>query len=158
MSFRDLVDTASASALADHLYPTETSVWNRYCREYSTRFHTPLTEVFALDPYLVLYQVNADNLSDFNAEERVDELRDILGSISDPNYDAKKEQAIREEMRQIEEREKLRLERGEAVHSSLEKDKRVFVKEELSNSKPLPKSGGLNLGLINKLNNQDTEG
>ena len=73
----------------------------------------------------------------------------------DKDYDIKRERAIREELRQIEEREKLRLERGEAVHPSLEKDKRVIAKEE---PKPLPRSGGINMDLVNKLNNSDKEG
>lgn len=159
MSFRDLLDTASAQSLADHLSPTEISVYERYCREYSSRFHTALTDVMTLDPYFVVRMVNSDNLSEFNAEERMEDLFDMLGSLSDENYDQKREKAIREEMRQIEEREKLRLERGEAIHPSLAKDKRVITKEgEAPKPKELPKSGGLNLSAINRLNNSDNEG
>lgn len=155
MSFRDLLDTSQALALASKLYPDELSIWSRYCREYSSRFHTPLLEVRALDPLFVLEQVNADNLSDFNPEENMDQVMEMIGILSDKDYDIKRERAIREELRQIEEREKLRLERGEAIHPSLEKDKRVIAKEE---SKSLPRSGGINMDLVNKLNNSDKEG
>jgi hypothetical protein len=158
MSFRDLLDSASAQALADHLSPTETSVFEKYCREYSSRFHTPLLDVMALDPYFVARMVNSDNLSEFNASERMEDLFDMLGSLGDENYDAKKEKAIRDEMAQIEERERLRLERGEAIHPSLEKDKRVIVKDQPPKPKELPKSGGINMGLVNQLMNSDKEG
>jgi hypothetical protein len=156
MSFRDLLDTASAQALADHLNPSEISVWEKYCREYSTRFHTPLLAVMDLDPLFVTRMVNSDNLTDFNAEERLEDLHDIVGQLKDPEWDSKKEKAIREELRQIEERERQRVERGEAIHPSLEKDKRVITKDQPS--KELPRSGGLNMSAINRLNNQDREG
>lgn len=157
MSFRDLLDTASSLALSDLLSPTEISTWEKYCREYSSRFHTELLSVMDLDPLFVIQQVSADNLSGLDIEERLPEIFEMIYSLQDENYDSKKEAAIREEMRQIEEKEKLRLERGEAIHSSLAKDKRVIVKDELP-KKELPKSGGINMGLINKLNNQDREG
>jgi hypothetical protein len=156
MSFRTLIDTAQCLALADKLHPTEEAVWERYCREFSTRFSTPLMEVRSMDPLFVLTQVNGDNLSDFNPEENMESLMEMIGSLSDPEYDLKKERAIREENRQIEERERLRLERGEAIHPSMEKDKRVITKEQPP--KELPKSGGLNMSAINRLNNQDREG
>ena len=152
MSFRDLLDTASAQALADHLSPTEISVWERYCREFSTKFHTPLVEVQSMDPLFVVKQVNANNLEDFNAEERLPDLLDMLGSLSDPDYDAKKERAIREEMRGIEEQEAERIKNNEPVHHSLVKDKRVITKEQPP--KELPKSGGVNFSYLENYENE----
>ena len=162
MNFRDLIDTASSLALSDHLSPTEISVWERYCRDFSSKFATPLLEVRAMDPLFVLQQVSADNLSEFNAEENMENLFEMLGSLADPDYDIKKERAIREEMAQIEEREAERIREGRAVHSSMEKDKRVISADQPPKEKPpvqqLPKSGGLNMSAINRLNNQDNEG
>ena len=157
MSFRDLIDTAQSIAISEKLVPDETAVWERYCREFSTRFSTPLMEVRSMDPLFVLCQVNCDNLSDFDVEERLDDLKDLLGSLSDKDYDIKKERLFREEMRKIEEEEALRLEEGRAVHPSLEKDKRVIAKDQ-PKPKEMPKQGGINMGLINQLNNQDKEG
>lgn len=157
MSFRDLIDTATAIALADKLHPTEEAVWARYCREFSIRFSTPLVEVRAMDPLFVITEVNAENLSDFNPEEQLDALLDMLGSLQDPNYDAKREQSIREELRELAEQDQLRREEGRAIHPSLEKDKRVIVKEEHKPTE-LPKAGGLNMEAIRRLNNQDSEG
>lgn len=157
MSFRDLIDTSAALALADKLQPTEVSIWERYCRDFSVNFATPLLEVHKLDPLFVMREVNALNLSDFEPEENIERLFEIVGSLSDPDYDHKKEMALKEEIRQIEEREAKRLKNNEPVHESLGKDKRVIAKEE-SKPKELPKSGGINMGLINKLNNQDREG
>jgi hypothetical protein len=157
MSFRDLLTTSQILALSEKLHPDEIAVYERYCREFSTRFSTPLLEVRALDPLFVLTQVSCDDLANFNPDENLDALLDMIGSLSDKNYDQKREAAIREEMRLIEEREAERLEKGEAVHASLEKkDKRVIAPDQ---PKPqMPKSGGINMGLINQLNNSDKEG
>ncbi len=108
-----------------------------------------------MDFLFVANQVAADNLSSLDIDERLPEIFEMIYSLQDPSYDAKKEAAIREEMRQIEEREEQRLREGRAIHPSLEKDKRVIDKEEL---RPLPKQGGINFGLINQLNNKDKEG
>ena len=157
MSFRDILEAGQALALADKLHPTEEAIWAHYCREFSTRFHTPLLEVRNYNPLFVIQEVNGDNLSDFNPEEQIESLMEMIGTLSDREYDIKKERAIREEMRQIEEREKLRIERGEAIHSSLEKDKRIIAKEQPPVPKELPKSGGVNMALINQLNSSDKE-
>src|SRR5665213_2379624 len=141
MSFRDLLDTASSLALADKLAPTEISIWEKYCREYSTRFSTSLTLVMDMDPLFVIRMITSDNLSELDIEERLPEVFEMIYSLSDPSYDSKKEQAIRDEMAQIEEREAERIRKGEAIHSSMEKDKRVIVKDQPTQ---LPKSGGLN--------------
>lgn len=156
MSFRDLIDTSAALALSEKLFLTEEAVWERYCREFSIKFSTPLMQVRELDPLFVMTQVNCENLAAFEPEENMDQLWEMLGQLKDKDYDHKKEMAIREEMRQIEEREKQRLENGEAIHKSLEKDKRIIAKDPIP--KDMPKNGGINMGLINKLNNQDREG
>lgn len=157
MSFRDLIETSQALALADKLVPSELSVWERYCREFSINFNTPLLQVRELDPLFVMTQVNAQNLSEFDPEERLEDLLDMVGSLGDRDYDFKKERAIRDEMRKIEEAEALRIKEGRAIHSSLEKDKRVIGKDQ-SKPKEIPKSGGLNMDAIRRLNNQDSEG
>lgn len=157
MSFRALIDTAQCIALADKLHPSEVAVWERYCREFSQRFATPLLEVQAMDPLFVLQQIMADNLSEFDPEERLEDVLDLLGSLEDPEYDAKRERIIREQLRKMEDEERERLKSGRAVHPSLEKDKRVIVKDD-PKIKELPKSGGLNMQAINRLNNQDSEG
>jgi hypothetical protein len=157
MSFRLLLEAAQAQSLADKLAPTEVAIWESYCRSFSVRFSTPLLQVMAMDPFFVVQQVNSDQLSEFEPEERLDDLRDMLGHLSDPSYDAKREQAIREELRQLEEQEAERLREGREIHPSLKKDKRVIAKEE-PKPKELPKSGGIRMDLINQLNNQDKEG
>lgn len=156
MSFRTLIETAQSLAIADKLAPTEIAIWERYCREFSTRFSTPLLEVQKMDPLFVMTQVSGDNLSDFNPEENMQSLWEMLGSLSDPNYDINKERAIQDEMRQIQEREEKRLKEGRPIHESLGRNKKVITKDQLP--KELPKSGGLNMDAIRRLNNQDKEG
>ena len=154
MSFRDIVDFCQLSALSAKLQPDEVDYWHYYCREYSKRFHEPLSKVKEMNPELVLSEVFADQLSDWDVEERFEDILDLVGSLSDPEYDMKKERAFREETRKMVEEDRQRIKEGRAVHSSLEKDKRVIVKEA---PRELPKSGGLNMGLINQLNQANKE-
>lgn len=157
MPFRDLLETAQSLALADKLQPNEVAVWEYYCREFSTKFSTPLLEVRNLDPLFVIKEVSSLNLSELNVEEHLIEVQEMIASLLDPEYDVHKERAIREELRQVQEREEERLREGKAIHPSLEKDKRVITKEDTL-PKNLPKSGSLNMNLINQLNNSNKEG
>ena len=162
MSFRDLLETAQALSLANRLYPDEAAIWHKYCRAYSKTFSEPLSKVLEMDPLTVFSAVFSDNLDEWDIEERLQETFDLIYSLQDPNYDAKKEAAIREEIRQIEERERIRLEKGEAIHPSLAKEKHIITKDQSPKKetppKELPKSGGIRMDLINKLNNSDNEG
>jgi len=159
MSFRELLETAQSIALSEKLHPTEVSIWYKYCREFSTRFHTSLIEVLTLDPEFVVHQVTSDQLSTWNTEERIDDVLDLIGNLSNPNYDQEKEKALREEMRQIVEEEKRRVEMGEAIHSSLDTSKKFGDKpKEDTGEKELPKSGGINMSLIKQLQNEEKEG
>lgn len=153
MSFRELLETSQAIALADKLHPTEVSIWHRYCREFSKKFNVSLVETLKLDPEFVFTQVYSDQLSDWEPEEQIDNIRDLLGSLSDPDYDASKERAYREEMQQILEEEKERLEEGRAIHESLEK--KTFGEKPKEQNKELPKSGGINMNLINQLRDEN---
>lgn len=157
MSLRDILETAQAISLASVLAPDEEEVWKRYCRTYSKTFSEPLTQVLSMDPLTVFSAVFSDQLDEWNIEEKLPEVFEIIYSLQDRDYDIKKERAIREEMRLLEEREAERIRDGRAVHSSLEKDKRVIAKEQPI-PKDLPKSGGLNMNAINRLNSQDKEG
>jgi len=163
MSFIDVLQTAQALALADKLQASEISVYEDYCRRYSQKFYTPLLEVMALDPAFVIKMVYADQLSDWDKEERIDDLRDLLGHLSDPDYDQKKEQAIRDEMRRIVEDEADRVRTGRSIHKSLEKKViKSFEEATSENTKPeaekLPSQGGLNFEAIRRLNNSENEG
>lgn len=157
MSFRDLLETAQAVSLSDRLAPDESAIWHKYCRTYSKTFSEPLSQVLNMDPLTVFKAVFSDQLDGWEFEENMDSLWEMIGSLKDRDYDAKKEKAIRDELHQIEERERQRIENNEPIHPSLGKNKQVITKDQ-PKSKELPKSGGLNMSAINRLNNQDREG
>ena len=148
MSFRDLIESSQATALANKLNPNEYEIWLRFCREYSKRFNTPLKQVMQEDPEWVITQIYSDNFSDWNVEEKLYDILDIIGSLSDPEYDVKVERAKREELEKIIQEERDRLARGESIHTSLNKNKK---------KKELPKSGGINLDLIKQLEKDEKE-
>jgi len=160
MSFRELIETCQSIALADRLIPSDEANWHYFCREYSKTFHTPLHEVLKMQPEFICTTMFSESFAKLDLEEQMDDITDIIGSLSDPEYDIKRERAYREEMRKIVEEENLRLESGEAVHPSLEKDKAIIAPPNESNEefKEPPKSGGINMNLIRQLQNQDKEG
>lgn len=162
MFLKEMAETAQSVALACKLYPTETSIYERVCREYSKLFYTELTKVYELNPEFVFTQVYANNFDSWDEEERLPDIYDLIGSLSNPDWDADKERTIREENEKIVEQEKQRIRKGKAVHESLEKDKMKFVKEEekpieKTPPKELPKSGGINFELIKHLQNEERE-
>jgi hypothetical protein len=155
MSFRDFIETFQSQALSDKLAPSDQASWNYICREYSKIFHTPLHEVFKLSPEFVCLHIFAEQLSNVDIEENLELLQDKLSALLDPEFDIKRERAYREELKQIQEQENLRLAEGRAVHPSLDKKtKKEPPKEELPSD--LPKQGGLSAALIKQL--QDKEG
>ena len=159
MSFKEIEDTAQAVAISERLSPTFEYIWNRYCRVYSELFNEPLSLVLAMDPYYVCHQVFSSKLDKLDLDDNIENIQDIIASLEDPNYDINKERAYREQMKRIEDEEELRVKEGRAVHESLEKENYVFKKEEPTPEMPkdLPKSGGLNMNLINQLKNDDRE-
>jgi hypothetical protein len=136
------------------LLPNEEAVWHKYCRAYSKAFSEPLSQVLKMEPLIVLTTVFSDQLDEWDVEERHEELNDLVCSLQDPEYDSKKERAIRDELRKIQEEEDDRLANNLSVHPSLEKGKKAT--QDKSN-KELPKSGGINMGLLNRLINSDNE-
>lgn len=160
MSFRDLIETSQSIALADKLAPSDEANWHYFCREYSKTFFTPLHEVLKFDPEFVITQMYAELFSKLDPEEQGEEIQDIISSLSDPEFDVKRERAYRDELKRMVEEENERLERGEGVHPSLDKGKAFGAQPEPSNEvlKELPKSGGINMNLIRQLQNEDKEG
>jgi hypothetical protein len=154
--FKDLIETAQILALQDRLIATEASIWHKSCREYSKRFHEPLSQVLNLDPLHVLTELYADQLSEWNLEEQIEDLKDLIGSIEDPNYDIEKERADRESLKKLEEEEAERILENRPIHESVEKEKYKFNKEDAKTMpKALPKSGGINFNAIRHLQSEE---
>ena len=158
MSLKEILETAQSVALSEKLVPNELSIWHKYCRIFSQKFNEPLSQVLLMDSEYVLTQIFSSQLDDLDLSDtdHVQNVYDAIMSLSDPDYDAKKEKALREADQKMVEEERQRLKEGHAVHKSLEKDKLKFVKERPQ--KELPKSGGLNTNIIQQLQNEDKEG
>lgn len=160
MSFRDFIESTQSIALAQKLSPDDESNWNYICREYSKIFHTPLHEVIKLPPEFVCINIFAEQFSKMDIEENLENLQDVLSGLLDPEFDIKRERAFREELKNIQDAENKRLAEGRAVHPSLEKKiKKEKILEKIEEKLPqdLPTSGGLNLDIIKRLQNEEKE-
>jgi hypothetical protein len=157
MSFRSLLETSQALSLADRVSTTEEAVWHRYCRIYSKTFSEPLSQVLTMDPLTVLTAVFSDQLDEWDLTERIEDIQDLLGGLLDPSYDINKEKAHREMMKKLVDQDKERLKQGKAIHESLEPKKVKEAKSVSTAPVELPKSGGINMGLIRQLQNDDKE-
>ena len=167
MSFKNLIDYCSAKALANSMEPTEESVWNALCREYSTKFHTRLDVVMNdLDPELVVLQVYESRLENVDHEENLEQILDSIYTLENPEYSKDKaaEQQVFDEQAEKEEEE--RLERGESLFKHLSsrsvknraKEKKEVAKKVTPKPSKLPKSGGLNMEKLAHLAEEEEEG
>lgn len=147
LTFKDLLDSAMASAIADRLAPTEESNYVYWCRQYSKTFHTPLTEVLKLNPVHVVKMVYEDMMdSDSQMEENVDKYLETIYGIEDPEYETLKDKDEEEYLALAEEEEAERLRLGKPIHKAL--------KDETSLPDSLPKSGGINLSYLENSKNE----
>jgi hypothetical protein len=156
MDFNELLQYCQAEAITSKLLPNPESMWRRICMEYSQKFHTPLHQVLELDPELVVLAYYEDQIRTWDVEEQLDNILDIIYSIEDPNYDIEKERQFREQIKRMEDEEKLRLERGDAIHPALAKEgikpKKPKPIQENTPEEPkppdnLPVSGGIQFDL-----------
>ena len=102
MTIDEILDAASAEAIACQLTPTQESMYRHVCRLYSKKFNTALPVVMDLDPYEVALAVFEENLSERRDEEDfIDSLLEMIYSMSDPNYDKEKEKELEDFMESV---------------------------------------------------------
>lgn len=164
MIFRALIDFCSAEALSNSMEPTEEAVWRSICREYSTKFHTPLFQVMEnMDPEFVILQVYEARLENIDHEENLEQILDSIYTLEDPAYSKEKAAEQQSFDEQAEKEEEERLERGESLFKHLTrrsvKKAQTKMKEILAKETPkpsaLPKSGGLNMDRLAHLADED---
>lgn len=164
MSFRSLVEFCSAEALANSMDPTEAAVWRAYCREYSTKFHTPLNAVMTeLDPEYVILHVLEARLENIDHEEHLESILDQIYTMEDPEYSKEKAEEQHSFDEQAEKEEQDRLDRGESLFKFLTrksvKNNKVKMKEILKKETPkpstLPKSGGIDMARLAHLEEEE---
>lgn len=157
IEFNELLETLQAEALADKFEPTQTSVWENICRQYSKKFFTPLHAVLKMDPEFVIRQIYADQMDEANFDDHLENLVDLLKHLEDPEYDADAEKEMDEFIAKAEAEEKERIAKGLPLKSVFRKGHQPAAKKpELP--KPiepeLPKSGSANLGNLSEDENE----
>lgn len=139
ISLSDIIDYCRAESLASKFYPTETSDWRWFCREYSKTFHTPLPQVLEMDPEHVILCVLEEGLDNkrLKKKEDLDSLIEELRRLQDPDYDSTVVKEVDDWVSGIEEWEDERV----AAGAPLPKKGQELPKE-------LPKQGGINLSYL----------
>lgn len=149
MDLTDLIDYCKAQAIANALEPTQDSIWRQMARSYSKTFSTPLHEVMELDPEMVIlshFENQMDSIKD--VEERLEEFLDTIYGIEDPEYQKQKESELNDFIKQSEQEEEGRVEKGKPIHPAMKNDSTLAPPE----VKKLPVSGGINASYFNEEN------
>src|SRR5579863_6632204 len=121
MTFDELLDAASAEALACKMEPTVESTWRKIARTYSERFCTPLDQTLKLDPHMVALHVFESNLESYDNDEHLENLLDMIYTLSDPDYAAQKEVELEEFIKESRRQEAERIKAGRPIHPSMAK-------------------------------------
>lgn len=157
MEFKDLLDYCQAQAIANTLENTELSVWRNLCRNYSTRFSTPLH--LCLDGTIpmedIMLAVFEDQLDNFEEEKDLENILDTIYAMEDPEYEKQKRDELEDFIIKAEKEEEDRLAAGKPIHRALRGEASLPTEETLPEKKPLelPKSGGINLSYLEKEEN-----
>lgn len=149
LTFKDIVDTFQAEAIANHLSPTEESVLRSIYRSYAYKFNTPLHEVYKLEFDFIAINLYESQLENVDALENLEEITDMIRGIEDPEYQKNKEEALQEDISIYEEMEEARVMNKKPIWR---KSQPVVPVEEPP--KELPKSGGINLSYLEDLDNE----
>jgi|SRR5581483_4925765 len=153
MEFKDLLDYCKAIAIQSLISPTQESIWRAICRAYSKKFNTPLHIVEQLDPQKVMIAEFEDQLSQFNLEEDIHVLLDLIYTLEDPEYEREKREELSQFIKQAEKEDIARIKAGKPIHKALKDEKNIadLVEEE---AKKMPKGGSINLSYLEKEENQ----
>lgn len=119
-------------AIESLLSPTEESIWRSFSRAYSERWHVPLPQVRAMDPLEVIGEVLEARYEDVDAFEEIEGILEDIYKIESPQYEVNQKANMKAFIKNIEKREKKRL---EAEKKKEEKRIASFRKEP-------PKKGG----------------
>jgi cysteinyl-tRNA synthetase len=145
MKFKDLIDYCRLEAYYSAMVPTEDSVWRAFAREYSAKFHTPLKTVMDdLNPEFVILNVLEAQMEGVEVDENIEQILDIIYTISDPEYSAQKASEQAEFDARTVKEEKERKMRGESIHkyllrNSVKKQKMAeTAKQKPQQASPIP--------------------
>jgi F420-0:gamma-glutamyl ligase len=111
MNHKEIYELALAAVIA----PDDAAYYRKLCRQYSTLFHTPLPEVYALNPDEVLRDVYEHNLAQMEDEE-IDVIADRI--VSPEDY---QEDEVDQYVKDLEAREKAKKTKTKTVTRNYDK-------------------------------------
>lgn len=117
IGFKQLLDFCKSQALRDALVPSEHSVYMALCRSYSARFHTPLAQVYALDPEHVMKEEFASQIDDIKLDDNLEGIFQQICVLEDPNYEVHQEKDILDWIENVEIEEEERIKQGKSIYA-----------------------------------------
>ena len=139
MEFKDILETAKIEAIANTLSNTELSVWRSICRSYSQHFSTPLH--LCLDGTIPMEDIilaeMERQLESFDEDRDLQAVIDQIYLIEDPTYDVTKKKDFDEFVKNVERKEKERIEK-------------TLLKKEENKKEERPTRGFVNLDHLNQ--------
>jgi 2-oxo-4-hydroxy-4-carboxy--5-ureidoimidazoline (OHCU) decarboxylase len=156
LELKEVLDFCQAEAIANKLNPNEASLWRSVCREYSSKFYTPLHEVLEMSPAHVILNVLEHRLEDADEEEHLYKMMDLIYTIEDPEYVRQEKEAIDRFVREAEEEEKERIRLGKPIHPGLkgEVSMKTLPEKEKVEQQSSPSGGLLDLSYLENSENE----
>ena len=92
----------------------------------------------------------------FDEEKDLDALLEQIYRIEDPNYEEEKDKELQGFMARVAEEERERIRLGKPIHKGLLKETELGSTSEKLPTKELPKSGGINLSYLEKMDAEES--
>ena len=146
-----LFELAELRAIHAALEPSLDSIFRKRCREYSVMFHTPLHQVYTLDPLMILQTLQEEKYNPSIVEEETQELLDILYRMRDPGYSRMSEEETENLVDAVIMKEMARL--AKKKPPTLE-----AIKEEVKAAETKPRSGGMDFSELEKIDSEGESG
>lgn len=141
LNFYDFFELSTLKAINSALDPTLESIWRMRCRSYSQQFHTPLHEVYNLDPMDVLLALAEERYTPSVAADEPEELLDILCKMKDPNYRKISQEETEDLVDAVLNKEIARANKRKAPTQEI-------IKAAVREDEARPKSGGMDFGSL----------
>ena len=129
MNYLELLQYCKIQAIASTLAPTEEALYRKACREFSEHFHTPLMDVYKLDPELVMLNNFERQMEDIDIDKNIDSILEEIYRIEDPDYEAHEEEDLQKFISKVEADEEERMKKNPSKKSLPENE----LKDELPN-------------------------
>lgn len=137
MTLQLLLDYCKAKAIGESIRPDDDTIYREFCRTYSETFHTPLLQVYDLDPEHVILNVFEHQLKDYDTENNLNPLIEQINRIANPNFDSDEEEALQDYIKDLQAKE------DKTKEPEKKPEEEVVIPEDA------PKSGGVDFSDLN---------